>query len=94
MIKYKISAIVPMRHSSERVVGKNYRDFAVTYDDWEYVKIEKRKIKDKIKKLYEIQENEKINKSKDVNDWQDHYNKDMKIKVYQLYKTDFDMLKY
>lgn len=24
----KISAIVPMRHSSERVVGKNYRDFA------------------------------------------------------------------
>ncbi len=28
MIKYKISAIVPMRHSSERVVGKNYRDFA------------------------------------------------------------------
>jgi CMP-N-acetylneuraminic acid synthetase len=25
---YKISAIVPMRHSSERVIGKNYRDFA------------------------------------------------------------------
>ena len=24
----KIAAIVPMRHSSERVVGKNYRDFA------------------------------------------------------------------
>jgi CMP-N-acetylneuraminic acid synthetase len=28
MKKYKISAIVPMRHSSERVVGKNYKDFA------------------------------------------------------------------
>jgi CMP-N-acetylneuraminic acid synthetase len=28
MKKYKISAIVPMRHSSERVVGKNFRDFA------------------------------------------------------------------
>jgi CMP-N-acetylneuraminic acid synthetase len=28
MKKYKISAIVPMRHSSERVFGKNYRDFA------------------------------------------------------------------
>lgn len=24
----KIAAIVPMRHSSERVIGKNYRDFA------------------------------------------------------------------
>ncbi len=26
--KYKLVAIVPMRHSSERVPGKNYRDFA------------------------------------------------------------------
>ena len=36
----------------------------------------------------------KINKSKNVNNWQDYYKNDMKIKVYQLYKTDFDMLKY
>ena len=28
MKKYKIAAIVPMRHNSERVPGKNYRDFA------------------------------------------------------------------
>lgn len=28
MSKYKIAALVPMRHSSERVPGKNYRDFA------------------------------------------------------------------
>jgi CMP-N-acetylneuraminic acid synthetase len=28
MSNIKIAAIVPMRHSSERVVGKNYRDFA------------------------------------------------------------------
>jgi len=28
MNKYKIAAIVPMRHNSERVPGKNYRDFA------------------------------------------------------------------
>lgn len=27
-MKYKVVAIVPMRHSSERVIGKNYRDFA------------------------------------------------------------------
>jgi CMP-N-acetylneuraminic acid synthetase len=28
MDKFKLAAIVPMRHSSERVPGKNYRDFA------------------------------------------------------------------
>lgn len=28
MNKYKLTAIVPMRHSSERIPGKNYRDFA------------------------------------------------------------------
>jgi CMP-N-acetylneuraminic acid synthetase len=28
MKNYKLTAIVPMRHSSERVPGKNYRDFA------------------------------------------------------------------
>lgn len=28
MKKFKIAALVPMRHSSERVPGKNYRDFA------------------------------------------------------------------
>ncbi len=27
-MRYKVVAIVPMRHSSERVKGKNYRDFA------------------------------------------------------------------
>ncbi|RZK58017.1 MAG: acylneuraminate cytidylyltransferase family protein, partial [Pedobacter sp.] len=28
MTKNRLTAIVPMRHSSERVPGKNYRDFA------------------------------------------------------------------
>jgi CMP-N-acetylneuraminic acid synthetase len=28
MKNYSIAALVPMRHSSERVPGKNYRDFA------------------------------------------------------------------
>lgn len=28
MSKYKLAALVPMRHSSERVPGKNYRDFS------------------------------------------------------------------
>jgi CMP-N-acetylneuraminic acid synthetase len=28
MNKYKLAALVPMRHSSERVPGKNYRDFS------------------------------------------------------------------
>jgi len=28
MNNYRLTAIVPMRHSSERIIGKNYRDFA------------------------------------------------------------------
>ena len=42
----------------------NIRDFAVTYDDWDYVKIKKKEIKNKIKSLYEIQEKKNVDKSK------------------------------
>jgi hypothetical protein len=45
---------------------KNVRDFAVTYDDWEYVDIKKKEIKDKIRSLYEIQEKNHINKSDEI----------------------------
>jgi hypothetical protein len=45
---------------------KNYKDFAVTYDDWEYVEEEKKKIKDKIRLLYEKQESDKINRSEEI----------------------------
>ena len=45
---------------------KNVRDFAITYDDWEYVNIKIKEIKDKIRSLYEIQEKNHINKSKEI----------------------------
>jgi hypothetical protein len=45
---------------------KNVRDFAVTFDDWDYVNIKKAEIKNKIRKLYEIQESTGINKSKEI----------------------------
>ena len=52
---------------------KNYRDFAVTYDDWEYVEKEKRTIKNNIRKLYEIQERDSIDKSKEIKELQDKF---------------------
>ena len=45
---------------------KNIRDYAVTYDDWEYVNIQKKIIKDKIRSLYIIQEKYHINKSNEI----------------------------
>lgn len=44
---------------------KKYKDFAITHDDWEYVDIIKKQIKNKIKLLYEEQEQEKNNKNMD-----------------------------
>jgi hypothetical protein len=34
----------------------NVKNFAITYDDWEYIEIEKKKIKEEKRKCYEIQE--------------------------------------
>ena len=36
----------------------------------------------------------KLNTSKDINNWEENYNDDMKKKVYHLYKKDFDLLNY
>jgi hypothetical protein len=52
---------------------KNYRDFAVTYDDWDYVEKQKRSIKNNIRKLYEIQEKRSIDKSKEIKELQDKF---------------------
>ena len=43
---------------------KNYRDFAVIYDDWEHTEQKGRNIKNKIKLLWEEEEKTHINKSK------------------------------
>lgn len=45
---------------------KNYKDFAVTYDDWEYVNKKKIEIKNQIRKLYELQESKNVNKSNNI----------------------------
>lgn len=53
---------------------KNYKDFDVTFDDWEYVDQLKKKIKDDKRKLYEIQERDNIDLSKDLKILQNKFN--------------------
>lgn len=52
----------------------NVRNFAVTYDDWDYVNIELQKIKDNKKKLYELQEKNGKNYSHSLKELQNLYN--------------------
>jgi len=52
----------------------NVRNFAVTYDDWDYVNIELIKIKDKKKQLYELQEKNGKNYSNSLKELQNLYN--------------------
>jgi hypothetical protein len=53
---------------------KNVKNFAVTFDDWEYVEQQKRKIKDDKRKLYEEQEKNNVDKSKELKELQNKYN--------------------
>lgn len=53
---------------------KNFKNFDVTYDDWEYVEKLKFMIKDKKRVLYEIQEEKGINKSKELKELQNEFN--------------------
>ena len=52
----------------------NVRNFAVTYDDWDYVNMELIKIKDKKKQLYELQEKNGKNYSNSLKELQNLYN--------------------
>lgn len=52
----------------------NVKNFAVTYDDWNYVKIELQKIKEKKKQLYELQEKNGKNYSQSLKELQNNYN--------------------
>lgn len=54
--EFFLSAIAPL---------KNYKNFAITFDDWEYVEKIKKQIKNKIKMLYE--EQEKVSNSSSIN---------------------------
>ena len=54
---------------------KNYKDFEVTYDDWDYKKKLGKEIKDKIRELYIIQEkNPKIDKSTNILKYKKEFN--------------------
>jgi hypothetical protein len=64
--EYFLSVIYPI---------KNVKDFAVTYDDWDYVHKKLNIIKDKKKKLYEEEERDKVNKTKELKELQDEYNR-------------------
>jgi hypothetical protein len=64
--EYFLSVLYPL---------KNFRDFAVTYDDWDYTKDLYKKIKLKIKKLYEEQEsNPNINNTDKIKNLQNYVN--------------------
>jgi hypothetical protein len=52
---------------------KNWKDFAVTYDDWEYIEKEKKRIKNEKRILYEIQEKKGINKSKELEELEEKF---------------------
>jgi hypothetical protein len=52
----------------------NVRNFAVTYDDWDYVNIELQKIKENKKHLYELQEKNGKNYSQSLKELQNLYN--------------------
>lgn len=49
---------------------KHYKDFAITFDDWEYVKKAVRKINKKIEKYYKIQETKGKNLSDKIKELQ------------------------
>jgi len=63
--EYFLSVLYPL---------KNYRDFAVTYDDWNYTYKIKKNINNKIRLLFEKQEKEKIDTSKESQKLQEEYN--------------------
>ena len=52
----------------------NVKNFAVTYDDWNYVNLELQKIKEKKKQLYELQEKNGKNYSQSLKELQNNYN--------------------
>jgi hypothetical protein len=63
--EYFLSVLYPL---------KNSRDFAVTYDDWDYIHKIKKNIKNKIRLLWEKQEKEKIDTSKERQKLQQEFN--------------------
>ena len=59
--EFFLSTILPLNKN-------NYKDFAITYDDWEYVNNIVQKLRNKKRLLYEEQEKNHVNKSKELNE--------------------------
>ena len=51
----------------------NFKNMAVTFDDWDYIEKQKKKIKNNIKKLYEEQENSSKNNTIKIKELQEYF---------------------
>ena len=73
---------------------KNVKNFAVTYDDWDYIHEMSMKIKNEKKKLYENQEKTGKNKSNNLKKLQNEYNQLVKSpKTIIQVEDDLDKIK-
>jgi len=72
---------------------KNVRDFAITYDDWDYVHDLGKKIKEKKRKLYENQEKTGSNRSNELKKLQNEYNQLVKSPKTIMDVSHEDLLK-
>jgi hypothetical protein len=74
---------------------KNYKDFAVTYDDWEFIGMICKEIKNSICKLYiEQEKNNKVDKSADILKYQKEYeDKKKNPKTITDVKPDLEKIK-
>lgn len=71
-------------------IQKEARDLAVTHDDWEFVRQKVKKLKNKKKKLYELQESKNVDcsdKLKELSDIIDDISKNPKT-IIEITKTD------
>jgi len=74
---------------------KNYKDFAVTYDDWEFIEKRGKEIKNLIRKLYiEQEKSNKVDKSSNILKYQKEYENTMKNpKTITDVKPDLEKIK-
>jgi len=80
----------------------NFKDFAITFDDWDYIEKQKKDIKNQIKKLYEKQELSELNKTQNKLDnsnkikiLKEHFNDIAKNpkKIFKVSQEDLNNIK-
>jgi hypothetical protein len=85
--EFFLSSIMPIQ---------NFRDFAITFDDWKYVEKQKKDIKKQIKKLYEQQEkNDRLDNTNKIKILKDTFNDIAKNpkKIFKVTKEDLNNIK-